>query len=363
MKKVVKSIVGKRLYKKCVNIRYEARLKQELNQTVSFIQKHRSKKNIFLFLTPIHANIGDLAIAEAEVLFLKKYFSEYNIIEISHPLSYRFTIKARQYIRSTDLIMLHGGGNLGNHYIHEEHARRMMLESFPNNQIISFPQTVYYTDNEVGQKELEISQHIIKKHPNLTLIAREKTSYDLMQQYFPTTEVLLTPDIVLSMDETKPTGKRDGVMMVLRTDGEKRLNTGEHQELDRLVRKFFGKVTYSDMIYHKEVNNQQRYSEVLTSKFNEFKSYQLVITDRLHGMVFAAITGTPCIALANYNHKVSGTYAWIRNLDYVRYVEGLDNLEATIQELSALMGYTMYNSVELNDYYKLIVDKIKNALV
>ncbi len=39
--------------------------------------------------------------------------------------------------------------------------------------------------------------------------------------------------------------------------------------------------------------------EELNSKFAEFLSSGLVITDRLHGMIFAAITGTPCIALDN----------------------------------------------------------------
>ena len=55
----------------------------------------------------------------------------------------------------------------------------------------------------------------------------------------------------------------------------------------------------------------------------EFCDAKLVITDRLHGMIFAAISETPCIVFSNYNHKVGGTYEWIKQLPYIRYVENM----------------------------------------
>ena len=56
-------------------------------------------------------------------------------------------------------------------------------------------------------------------------------------------------------------------------------------------------------------------------KFDEFRRARLVITDRLHGMIFAAITGTPCIALNNSSGKVEGVWSlWLRHLDYVKFV-------------------------------------------
>ena len=47
---------------------------------------------------------------------------------------------------------------------------------------------------------------------------------------------------------------------------------------------------------------------VIVNKLKEFAGAQLVITDRLHGMVFCYLTNTPCIVFSNYNHKVLGTY-------------------------------------------------------
>lgn len=52
-------------------------------------------------------------------------------------------------------------------------------------------------------------------------------------------------------------------------------------------------------------------------KLNEFSKNELVITDRLHGMIFSVITGTPCIAINNLSSKVQGVYRWIQELDYV----------------------------------------------
>lgn len=50
----------------------------------------------------------------------------------------------------------------------------------------------------------------------------------------------------------------------------------------------------------------------------------MVITDRLHGMIFAAITGTPCIAFDNISKKVSGVYKWIESLEYIKVVNSFE---------------------------------------
>ena len=43
-------------------------------------------------------------------------------------------------------------------------------------------------------------------------------------------------------------------------------------------------------------------------KFKDFQKSELVITDRLHGMIFCYITKTPCIVMPNNNHKILMTY-------------------------------------------------------
>ena len=80
------------------------------------------------------------------------------------------------------------------------------------------------------------------------------------------------------------------------------------------------------------INVNQREKE-LNKKWDQFKKVEVVITDRLHGMVFCAITSTPCIVIANYNHKVKDTYAWLKNLNYIKFVNGIEEIPELIKEL------------------------------
>ena len=74
-------------------------------------------------------------------------------------------------------------------------------------------------------------------------------------------------------------------------------------------------------------------------KFDEFRRARLVITDRLHGMIFAAITGTPCIALNNSSGKVEGVWSlWLRHLDYVKFVREAAEIPALLDAMLALGG-------------------------
>lgn len=50
------------------------------------------------------------------------------------------------------------------------------------------------------------------------------------------------------------------------------------------------------------------------SKLEEFAKYKMIITDRLHGMIFSILSNTPCLALDNSNHKVSGVYSIIKDI-------------------------------------------------
>ena len=51
-------------------------------------------------------------------------------------------------------------------------------------------------------------------------------------------------------------------------------------------------------------------------------------------VIFCVITGTPCIAMDNLSKKVSGTYEWIKDLEYVKLVHSIQDINlALINEL------------------------------
>mgnify|MGYP000131626154 FL=1 len=72
---------------------------------------------------------------------------------------------------------------------------------------------------------------------------------------------------------------------------------------------------------------------LLKQKIKEFQSAELVITDRLHGMIFAAITGTPCIAFDNFNAKVKKVYAYLKDTCIVKLVHDFQEFTEAYGEL------------------------------
>jgi pyruvyl transferase EpsI len=73
--------------------------------------------------------------------------------------------------------------------------------------------------------------------------------------------------------------------------------------------------------------------EQLQAKWQEFAASRLVITDRLHAMIFAVITGTACIAVDNKSKKVSGVYEWLQDVPYVHYCDSPAQVCETIDRV------------------------------
>lgn len=102
----------------------------------------------------------------------------------------------KKVIRSDTRLILHGGGNMGDEWLKEEEDRRKIIKTFANNKMIIFPQTIHYQD---PKKFLE-SVEFYAKFKNLTIVAREKKSFEILKNNYKN-EVILTPDIVLSLKD------------------------------------------------------------------------------------------------------------------------------------------------------------------
>lgn len=327
-------------------------LKRIINQL-----KNNDSKRIFLFQTPTHSNIGDHAIANAQLIFFKDNFPGYNVIEVNQTLMTIFIKYYNKLIKYNDIIFIHGGGNFGNEYMHEEFLRRLVVESFPNNKIISFPQTIYYSNDAKGQKELSITQTIFSNHKNLTITAREEVSYELMKQYFPNNKVILTPDIVLYTSNMS-NHARNYALEVIRQDQESLLSDSDKIAVKKILNDSYKHVICSDMHVEnfRSVISPEEREIVLRNKFTQFQKAHIVITDRLHGMVLAAITGTPCIVFSNYNQKVLGTYNWIKYLTYIRFVNNIEEAKIAFIELKDLERFEVYKPNDLKKKYQPLID-------
>ena len=59
------------------------------------------------------------------------------------------------------------------------------------------------------------TKEIFSNHKNLTIVAREQKSYEMLKKYFDKNKVILTPDIVLSSDYSKKQYKRKNALFLI----------------------------------------------------------------------------------------------------------------------------------------------------
>lgn len=316
-------------------------------------------RKLIIIGIPHHGNLGDNAIALAEEVMLEQNFSQYEIYQIPEKFLYKCIDIAKEFINKDDVLLLHGGGNIGDTYLVPEEGRRKVIQLFPDNKIIIFPQTAFFEDNENGKAQLEISKKIYNNHSQLVIMAREEKSYNFMKEHFYNAKVFLTPDIVMSMNEC---GKldRENITFLFRMDKEKTLTDNEITKIKDVITNKYGKYIISDMHLGEDVINVAGNirKRVLENKFKEFQSSKLVVTDRLHGMIFAAITETPCIALGSSTHKIFESYKWLENLGYIKICDNIDNFEQLVNEVLSVKNRNYDNKFAKEPILKILKDEI-----
>lgn len=352
-----KVLVGlSKKYRQSLNEAYALKLQQSYKRA-----RGHNNRIAFIMGTPDHINLGDQAIILAESEFVSSLDANICPVYVPMPL----LMRGRQNIMANlvkrdDILLGVGGGNMGDTYMEEELCRRKFIQEFPDNKIVLFPQTIHFSDNPTGKSELKKTVAIYSEHKDLTLIAREKTSYEKMLRDFPKNKVLLTPDIVLSISHSTPHLQRHGALLCLRSDLEGKLSADDKQTITELCQKYFGTITHTDTLSTSKLFALHSKKNAVINKLAEFKAAKFVITDRLHGMVFSAITGTPCVALTNYNHKVTGTYEWIKHLPYIKFCSDISELDTLLKQLDVDQPYD-YDPTQYDIYWDKIRDAITSA--
>lgn len=318
------------------------------------IKKYCLKKgtqNVVIFGTPNHGNLGDYAIYVAEKQLLSRYYTDSNIFGVNMTDFQHEIELLRKLLSEEDIIVLTGGGNFGNQYMDDENIRRSVIQSFPQNRIIMFPQTMYFTKDGIGEEEKQKTLQIYSEHNDLWLVARDEQSYSDMQSLFRN-NVRLLPDVVLTW---KPniSSKREGALLVLRNDVERVLNDDNKQQIINILRSVYGTVSETDTEVNVE-NDINRLNDKLMDKVKQISEAKVIVTDRLHGMIFAAITQTPCLVLNNYNHKIRETYKWINNLSYVRYISDIETIDSEIYKICVEKEPKYFDEIIQKEYDKFM---------
>ena len=320
----------------------------------------KEKKRVFLLGTEEYGNIGDHQINEAIHQFLTRALPGYVIHEVTIPQWSAQKAFLRKCIKKPDLIVLPGGGNLGDIYSAIEEVKEEIIHGWPRNPKIVFPQTIYFSAEAEKTGALPAAREAYTKNNRVCLCVREHPSYLLAQKNF-SCDIELVPDIVLYCRETRAGERKQQVLLCLRSDLESARDAAFREQVAETSRKLGAIPLLTDLQLSYSIRKENR-KHAIEEHLERFRESKVVVTDRLHGMIFAAITGTPCIALGNYNHKVAGVYEWIRYLPYIRFAETEADVETLLPQLLAMENCVYDNSPLLPHFEKLtrVVRKYAN---
>ncbi len=266
------------------------------------------QNRIFLIGTPVHGNLGDHAIAESEISFFNNFFPNYDIFEIVMPF---YLIKKREikkFVNDQDIIVISGGGWMGDLWIHNELVIRDIVKSYPQNHIVIMPQTVFYSNTINGEKVARDTAEILATHSHLTFFAREEHTFLYAKNRLNLhgkMSVYFCPDMVLygSLARRKKTqNSLKDIVICFRRDREKIFQANRIK--DKLKERGYSVKSFSSEIPHFVPHYLRKI--YLFKILERYRKADLIITDRLHAMLFAELVGTPCCVTDNRTGKVFG---------------------------------------------------------
>ncbi|WP_282607882.1 polysaccharide pyruvyl transferase family protein [Pelagibius sp. Alg239-R121] len=294
-------------------------LKDKLNIITEEIPK--SSRVVRLDL-PMHLNIGDQLIDWGTETFL-----ESQNIHPSLRLSALDYQRYRHKIRPSDILLLHGGGNVNDIYKWHENLRQDVLKRFPQNKIILFPQSVFFFDSERGKELMKSYQN----HENFMMFVRDQESYDYIQQ-LGGIRCELCPDMAHALWKSKkgvhPHYDGQQKLLFLRKDVE----AAESQEkngqsidwvdithpLDRSISQhLFAAIERcpSFVMRNRIVDVWNfRKNRIIAKSIKTFSAYETIETDRLHAMILGCLLGKSVNYIDNNYGKLSRYESlWLRD--------------------------------------------------
>lgn len=321
-----------------------------------------TQKRIWYFCVPTHSNLGDQAQACCIEKYFRKFFSDHIVFLLSNNAfdfyEEKILMILKEKIKETDLIFFQSGYTFTG--IHPyENMHRKIVENFPYNKIVFLPQTVKFKN----QKILENVQNFYGKYDNIYFFARDKISYDIYKSIFPEhRNVHCFPDIVTTEigNYDFNNNERNGILLCVRNDVEKLYSFQEISLFKEKLQKI-AKVSLSDTNSETKENSLKEYWKKIEETIDDYAQYQVIITDRYHGTIFALIANTPVIILKTTDHKVVTGADWFEGVyeDYVYVVNDLEEASQVAQQIVTGFEYRKLPSYFKEKYYDRLKDIIE----
>jgi exopolysaccharide biosynthesis predicted pyruvyltransferase EpsI len=300
---------------------------------------------------PTHTNVGDHAITLGELAYLRRAGNTVRYLAAIDDYSPE-RLRERQ---GDTVILIHGGGNLGDLWPHHQLFRERVLRDFPSTRVVQLPQSIKFESN----KSLERARRAFGRHPDFTLLVRDADALSFANQYFDC-NVELCPDSAFALGPQARRREPDTDVLVLaRTDHEAhtpfpRQVDGSSEIVDwlddtsrtfRAVRLGGGQLgakarrarlpfaLASPLLRHAYQMLARDRVEFGLSLLSRGRA---VVTDRLHGHILCTLLGIPHVIRDTGYGKVAAFHAaWTADSSVATVRDTHEDAMAAAHELAA----------------------------
>ncbi len=327
--------------------------------------ERKSKQRIYYLGIPAHANLGDLAQGMCIRKWLKKHYSDYQVIEIETNALVNTHISALNLLKADykkgDFIVFQSGYTTTDLGGFADEMHRAVMETIPDAKMLMLPQTIFFKSKE--NKDRTSKCYNSMKH--MLFLARDAVSYDMAMQMFPDIPVKLYPDIVTTLIGTKhfPSVKK-GILMCCRDDSEKLYSENEISALmERL--KEFDTISMTDTTKRGDrleiVANAEKH---IWTEIEEYAKYRCIITDRYHGTIFSMIASTPVIVIKSNDHKVTTGVNWFEGVydGHIFRAEDLNHAFELVKQIYSSDISEITNPYFEKHYYDKLPDLFRSSI-
>ncbi len=110
-------------------------------------------------------------------------------------------------------------------------------------------------------------------------------------------------------------------------------------------------------MWDSDIRKDQR-NFVIHEQLKNFSKHKLIITDRLHGLIFSLITNTPCIVMSSYNYKLNEYVDMLKGNKFISFIDkDLNKLDSEIKRMLKIDSSNYKNNFE--EMLKTTADIIK----
>jgi pyruvyl transferase EpsO len=276
---------------------------------------------------PNHENVGDSAIWLGEITYLAQ-----RGVDVVYHCDLRSYDP--RHVPDVDIVLLHGGGNLGDVWLPHQRFRERVLADFADRPILQLPQTIHFGERE----NLERTRRAFARHPRFTVLTRDARSLAFAREHFDCRSALC-PDSAFALGPlARPTAPRVPILWLGRTDheasGQAVARAGARDDVQ--VVDWIGRARAAPLDVLARAGGElaaatigrratlpPRAAQLLWSDWRWLARRRVtagsallsrgavVVTDRLHGHILCLLLGIPHVALDNSYGKLSSfTTTW-----------------------------------------------------